>query len=89
MLLGPCKYKSCDEPLICINDAKEGTRCINRADCRNHPHCPIACEYSKFNSVNGEDLRKQSLHGETTSSVLLKLFINGNERCHTTDTPGA
>jgi len=27
--------------------------------------------------------------GTIAASVLLKLFINGNERCHTTDAPGA
>jgi len=27
------------------------------------------------------------LHGEKAASVLLKMFINGNKRCHTTDTP--
>jgi len=31
-------------------------------------------------------LRKHSLHGKT-APVLLKLFINGNERCHITDDP--
>ena len=32
-------------------------------------------------------LMKQSLHGKTAVSVLLKLFIRGNERYHTTDAP--
>jgi len=31
-----------------------------------------------------EALRKQSLNEKTAASVLLKLFISGNERCHTT-----
>jgi len=35
--------------------------------------------------MKGKALRKHSLHGKTAVSVLLKLFINGNERCHTTD----
>ena len=30
---------------------------------------------------------KHSLHGETAASVLLKLFINGNERRHNNDVP--
>ena len=30
-------------------------------------------------------LRKHSLHEKTAASVLLKLFISGNEWCHTTD----
>jgi len=34
-------------------------------------------------------LRKQSLHEETAASVLLKLFISGNERCNITDAPSA
>ena len=32
-------------------------------------------------------LRKQRLHGKIAASVLLKLFISSNERCHTTDAP--
>ena len=32
-------------------------------------------------------LRKQGLDEKTAASVLLKLFISGNERCHTTDAP--
>ena len=32
-------------------------------------------------------LRKQGLNERTAASVLLKLFISGNERCHTTDAP--
>jgi len=35
----------------------------------------------------GKVLRKHNLNGEKTASVLLKLFINGYERCHTTDAP--
>ena len=34
-----------------------------------------------------EALRKQGLNEKTTASVLLKLFISGNKRCHTTDAP--
>ena len=32
-------------------------------------------------------LRKQCLNEKTAASVLLKLFISGNERCNTTDAP--
>ena len=32
---------------------------------------------------------KHSLHEKTAASVLLKLFISGNEWCHTTDAPSA
>jgi len=39
--------------------------------------------------MNGKALRKQSPYGKTAASVLLKLFISGNERCHSTDTPSA
>jgi len=31
--------------------------------------------------------RKQSLYGKIAVSVLLKPFISGYERCHTTDAP--
>ena len=32
-------------------------------------------------------LRKQGLNAKTAASVLLKLFISDNERCHTFDAP--
>ena len=47
ILLGHCKFMSCEEPLICINDLYNGTRCIDRAACQNHPHCPRECKYLK------------------------------------------
>jgi len=37
--------------------------------------------------MKGKALRKHSLHEKTAVSVLLKLFISGNEWCHTTDAP--
>ena len=40
-----------------------------------------------FKLMKGKTLRKHSLHEKTAASVLLKLFISGNERCHTTDAP--
>ena len=42
---------------------------------------------SKIKLMKGKALRKHSLHEQTAASVLLKLFISGNEWCHTTDTP--
>jgi len=38
-------------------------------------------EYLKY---TGKAISKQSLHGKTAASVLLKLFISENERCHST-----
>jgi len=35
--------------------------------------------------IKGKALRKQDLHEKIAASVLLKLFISGNETCHTTD----
>jgi len=35
--------------------------------------------------IKEKALRKHSLHEKTAASVLLKLFISGNEWCHTTD----
>ena len=32
--------------------------------------------------MKGKALRKHSLHEKTAASVLLKLFISGNECCH-------
>ena len=34
-------------------------------------------------------LRKHSLHEENSSLEFIELFINGNERCYTTDAPSA
>jgi len=39
--------------------------------------------------MNEKARMKHSLHGKTAASVILKLFISGNERCHTTDAPSA
>jgi len=39
--------------------------------------------------MKGKALRKQRLHGKIAALVLLKLFISGYERCHTTDAPCA
>ena len=41
----------------------------------------------KIKLMKGKALRKHSLHEKTAASVLLKLFISGNEWCHTTDAP--
>jgi len=35
--------------------------------------------------MKGKVLRKHSLHEKKAASILLKLFIIGNEGCHTTD----
>ena len=35
--------------------------------------------------MKGIARRKQSLHGKIAATVLVKLFISGNERCHSTD----
>jgi len=37
--------------------------------------------------MKGKALGKHSLHGKIEASVLLKLFISGNEICHSTDAP--
>ena len=37
--------------------------------------------------TKGNDLRKHSLREKIAAPVLLKLFISGYERCHTTDAP--
>ena len=37
--------------------------------------------------MKGKALKKHRLHEKTAASVLLKLFISGNEWCHTTDAP--
>jgi len=46
-------------------------------------HTPAVVSYNKL--IKGKALRKHSLHGKTAASVLLKMFISGNERCHTTN----
>jgi len=47
----------------------------------------VARLYSLIKLMKGKSHRKHSLHEKKTASVLLKLFINGNEGCHTTDAP--
>jgi len=37
--------------------------------------------------MKGKAFRKHSLHGKTAASVLIKLNISGNKRCHTTGAP--
>ena len=37
--------------------------------------------YIKSTEKKGKSFRNHSLHGKIAASVLLKLFINGNERC--------
>jgi len=39
--------------------------------------------------MKGKALRKQSLYLKIAASFLLKLFISGNGRRHTTDAPSA
>jgi len=51
-------------------------------------HNDQAEEYVYYNKTEERvALRKQCLNEKTAASVLLKLFISGNERCHTTDAP--
>jgi len=38
----------------------------------------------KIKPMKEKALRKHSLHGKIEASVLLKLFVSDNERCHTT-----
>ena len=50
--------------------------------------CVIQCLQNAFFNIwlrKVKALRKHSLHGKIAASVLLKLFISGIERCHTTD----
>jgi len=46
---------------------------------------PVQKQFNKclIKVMKGNAVRKQSLHGKTAASVLLNLFISGNERCHT------
>jgi len=41
--------------------------------------------YSEIKLIKRKALMKHSLHGKIAASVLLKQFISGNERYHTTD----
>jgi len=43
----------------------------------------ISMSIKYIKHMKGKALGKHSLHGKTAASVLLKLFISGNERCHT------
>jgi len=44
-------------------------------------------KFKKIKLMKGKALRKQGLHEKLAASVLLKLLISDNERCHTTDAP--
>jgi len=48
-------------------------------------NCYIKCV--KIKLMKGKAVRKHSLNGKIAASILLKLFISGNEKCHTTDVP--
>ena len=37
--------------------------------------------------MKGKAFSKQNMYGKIAASVLLKLFISGNKKCHTTDAP--
>ena len=50
-------------------------------------HTPSGSGCCPIKLMKGRGLRKHNLHEQIAASVLLKLFINGNERCHTTDAP--
>jgi len=39
--------------------------------------------FYRIKLMKGKALRKQSLRGKVAATVLLKLFISQNERCHT------
>jgi len=45
------------------------------------------CLSKHIQTEEREAARKQGLNEKTAASVLLKLFISGNEMCHTTDAP--
>jgi len=47
----------------------------------------LRIEASIIKTEEREALRKQGLNEKTAASVLLKLFISGNEGCYTTDAP--
>ena len=50
-------------------------------------HTALYTSYSKkINLMKGEALRK-GLHWKIAATVLFKLFISGNGRCHTNDAP--
>jgi len=43
--------------------------------------------FRKIKLMKGKALMKHNLREKTAASVLLKLFISGNEWCHTNDAP--
>jgi len=45
----------------------------------------VASKHSLIKLRKGKATRKHSLHAKIAASVLLKLFLSYNERCHTTD----
>jgi len=56
----------------------------------NNPNCVSPSGTSSWiKLMKGKALRKHSLYENIAASVLLKMFISGNERCHTTDAPSS
>jgi len=45
----------------------------------NNPNKSSSLKVGKLKLMKGKALRKHSLHEKTAASVLLKLFISGNE----------
>jgi len=62
----------------------------NECECSSYPSSSFHTYENMNKSINLKKvkvLRMYSLHGEHSTSVLLKLFINGIERCHASDAP--
>jgi len=49
----------------------------------------VIVPFTKIKLIKGKALRNNSMNETTAASVLLKLFISGNEWYHTFDAPSA
>jgi len=84
MVWESCLQQSC-LPIIMIqlNVVNTAAQLDNVA---SNEHLPNISQ-CQIKLMKGKALWKNSLHEKTAASVLLKLFISGNEWCHTTDAP--
>ena len=67
-----------------VNEKHRGFKPVFRC---SKPHTYSTLFGEEYETEEREALRKHGLNEKTAASVLLKLFISGNERCHTTDAP--
>jgi len=88
---GAIRSTKCTQTLTCTLNS---VFCTIHAMSNTHisSHARVFCAHScinKYNWEKGKVLRKHIMHEKIAASVLLKLFMSGNERCHVTKATSA